>query len=128
MVVSSTAQAPVLGILDPAGRGVDLRDCPLYPPAMQAAFGPIIDLIRVAGLEPYDVPARQGELKDVLLTLCEQSGEIMLRLVLRSRLPLAAIRANLPALLRQLPGLKVVSVNLQSENTRRLSKVRKSSC
>jgi len=116
MVVSGTAQAPVLGILDPAGRGVDLRDCSLYPPAMQAAFGPIIDLIRVAGLEPYDVPARRGELKYVLLTYCEQSGEMMLRLVLRSRAMIPALRQHLPKLQACLPGLKVVSVNLQPEH------------
>ena len=116
MVVSGTAQAPVLGILDPAGRGVDLRDCPLYPPAMQAAFGPLADLIRAAGLEPYDVPARRGELKYVLLTLCEQTGEMMLRLVLRSRAMLGAIREHLPELQASQPGLRVVSVNLQPEH------------
>ncbi len=113
MVVSGSADAPVLGILNAEGQGVDLRDCPLYPPAMRAAFGPIADFIRAAGIEPYDVAGRRGELKYVLLTACERTGEMMLRLVLRSRQPLTAIRAHLPALLRQLPGLKVVSVNLQ---------------
>ncbi|TQV64230.1 MAG: 23S rRNA (uracil(747)-C(5))-methyltransferase RlmC [Halothiobacillaceae bacterium] len=116
MVVSGTADAPVLGILDAQGRGVDLRDCPLYPPAMQAAFDPILDLIRAARLEPYDVPARRGELKYVLLTRCDQSGEMMLRLVLRSRGPIEAIRARLPDLLAALPLLLVVSVNLQPEH------------
>ncbi|MEW5972760.1 MAG: 23S rRNA (uracil(747)-C(5))-methyltransferase RlmC [Pseudomonadota bacterium] len=116
MVVSGTAEAPLLGILDPSGRGVDLSDCPLYPPAMQAAFGPIRGFIRLARLPPYDVPGRRGELKYVLLTRCEQSGEMMLRLVLRSRAMLGAIRAQLPGLLERLPGLKVVSVNLQPEH------------
>ncbi|MFZ5466885.1 MAG: 23S rRNA (uracil(747)-C(5))-methyltransferase RlmC [Pseudomonadota bacterium] len=116
MVVSGTAQAPVLGILNPAGRGVDLRDCPLYPPAMQAAFGPIMGLIRAAGIEPYDVPARRGELKYVLLTICVQTGGMMLRLVLRSRAMIPALRQHLPELQACLPGLKVVSVNLQPEH------------
>lgn len=116
MVAGGTADAPVLGILDAQGRGVDLRDCPLYPPAMQAAFDPILDLIRATRLEPYDVPARRGELKYVLLTRCDRTGEMMLRFVLRSRGPVEAIRAHLPALLSALPLLRVVSVNLQPEH------------
>ena len=31
MVVAGTVQRPTLGILDPRGRGIDLRECPLYP-------------------------------------------------------------------------------------------------
>lgn len=116
MVVSGTMEAPLLGILDPEGRGVDLCDCPLYPPVMQAAFGPIKDFIRQTRLPPYDVPARRGELKYVLLTRCAQSGEMMLRLVLRSRAMRGAIRAQLPGLLARLPDLKLVSVNLQPEH------------
>ena len=116
MVVSGTADAPVLGILDAQGQGVDLRDCPLYPPAMQVAFDPILDLIRAARLEPYDVPARRGELKYVLLTSCERTGEMMLRFVLRSRGPVDVIRARLPELLAAMPLLRVVAVNLQPEH------------
>lgn len=116
MVVAGTVDAPVLGILDPASQGVDLSDCPLYPPAMQAAFAPLKAFIRQVRLEPYDVPARRGELKYLLLTYSAQSGELMLRFVLRSRKRLAAIRAGLPALLVALPALKVVSVNLQPEH------------
>lgn len=113
MVVSGDVAQPVLGILGAEGQGVDLRDCPLYPPAMQAAFDPIIELIRAARIEPYNVPARRGELKYILLTHSARHGEMMLRLVLRSPASLAAIRAHLPELLRRLPALKVVSANLQ---------------
>lgn len=116
MVVLGTAEAPLLGILDPAGQGVDLSACPLYPPAMRAAFAPIKDFIRQTRLDPYDVPTRRGELKYVLLTYSDRSGEMMLRFVLRSRAMLGAIRAQLPSLLARLRGLKVVSVNLQPEH------------
>lgn len=116
MVASGTEDAPVLGIIDAQGQGVDLRDCPLYPPAMQAAFDPIIDLIQAVSLEPYDVPVRRGELKYVLLTRCDQSGEMMLRFVLRSRGFIAAIRAQLHVLQAALPLLRVISVNLQPEH------------
>ena len=113
MVVSGTSERPVLGITDAEGRGVDLSACPLYPAAMQQAFAPIRALIHEAGLEPYDVAQRCGELKFVLLTYAEHSGEFGLRFVLRSKQFLAALQAHLPDLYATLPGLVVVSVNLQ---------------
>ena len=113
MVVSGSVEQPILGITDAEGRGVDLGACPLYPAAMQQAFAPIRAFISQAGLAPYDVAQRRGELKFILLTLAEHSGEFMLRFVLRSPQALPALRAHLPALCAALPGLAVVSVNLQ---------------
>lgn len=113
MVVGGSAAQPVLGITDAEGQAVDLTACPLYPQAMQSAFAPIGDFISTAGLEPYDVAARRGELKFVLLTHAEHSGELGLRFVLRSRQSLAALQVHLPALYAALPGLAVVSVNFQ---------------
>ena len=113
MVVSGSVEQPILGITDAEGRGVDLGTCPLYPAIMQQAFAPIRVLIAQAGLAPYDVAQRRGELKFVLLTLAEHSGELGLRFVLRSRKSLAALQAHLSALYSALPGLAVVSVNLQ---------------
>jgi 23S rRNA (uracil747-C5)-methyltransferase len=116
MVVSGSADAPVLGIVDTDGHGVDLRDCLLYPPALQAAFAPIAGFIRQARIAPYDIAARRGELKYLLITLAEHSGELMLRFVLRSQEPLGRIRKHLPDLLAALPMLRVVSANLQPEH------------
>ena len=59
---------------------------------MQQAFAPIRALIHEAGLEPYDVAQRCGELKFVLLTYAEHSGEFGLRFVLRSKQFLAALQ------------------------------------
>ncbi len=113
MVVSGSTQAPRLGILDAAGAGVDLEDCPLYPPALQAAFAPLRRLIRRAGIEPYSVPRRRGELKYLLVTLAEDSGALMVRFVLRSRTALPALRCALPHLVAELPQARVLSANLQ---------------
>ena len=113
MVVSGSAAQPVLGIVDAAGQGVDLADCPLYPEAMQQAFAPIRAFISQLDLPPYAVAARRGELKFILLTLAEHSGELMLRFVLRSTRHLAALKVALPDLHAALPRLAVVSVNLQ---------------
>ena len=116
MVVSGTADAPVLGILDAAGAGVDLSDCPLYPPALQASFAPLADFIRLARIAPYDIAARRGELKYVLVTLAAEANELMVRFVLRSQEPLQRMRKYLPELQAALPSIAVVTANLQPEH------------
>ena len=113
MVVLGTLQQPVLGIVNAAGDSVDLSDCPLYP----ASFIPVFDLCKTfisrAGLTPYDIASRRGELKYILLSQSLHSGRFMLRFVLRSKNCLASVQKHLPWLLQQLPELAVCSVNLQ---------------
>lgn len=140
MVVTGTVDEPVLGIVGAAdgpfaGRGIDLTDCGLYPPALQAAFPVLAELVTRAAIRPYDLSpegpggsdggagrrrrretpreaARRGELKHVLVTL-SPDGELMVRLVLRSQEPVARIRKHLPWLLEALPQVAVVSINVQ---------------
>ncbi|TWH25774.1 23S rRNA (uracil747-C5)-methyltransferase [Isoptericola variabilis J7] len=144
MVVSGTVEEPVLGILGAAGgpfegRGIDLTDCGLYPPALQAAFPVLGELVTRAQVRPYDLSpegpdggaarrrrretpreaARRGELKHVLVTL-SPDGELMVRLVLRSQEPVARIRKHLPWLREALPQVAVVSVNIQPAHPMRL--------
>ena len=115
MVVSGTVEEPTLGILNPAGAGVDLRDCPLHTPGIQAALPVLADFVTSAALAPYDVAARRGELKYLLVTE-SPDGELMVRFVLRSQEPVARIRKHLPALLERLPQVAVATVNLQPEH------------
>lgn len=115
MVVAGTVAEPTLGILNPVGRGVDLRDCPLYPPAVNAALDQVARFVQDLRLLPYDVPKSRGELKHVLLTVSPRN-ELMLRFVLRSQRQLDRIRENLPHLESELPDLRVVSVNVQPEH------------
>jgi 23S rRNA (uracil747-C5)-methyltransferase len=115
MVVSGTAAAPTLGILNPTGAGVDLRDCPLHTPGIQAALPVLAGFVTEAALAPYDIAARRGELKHVLVTE-SPDGELMVRFVLRSQEPVARIRKHLGSLRAALPALVVASVNLQPEH------------
>lgn len=126
LVATGSAAAPRLGILDPGqhprhhdGTGHDLRDCGLYEDGMEAAFHAIADTITAAGLEPYDVAARTGELKSVIVTL-SPDRELMVRFVLRSADRLAALRAAVPDLRAALAGLgtpaAVVTANLHPEH------------
>src|SRR5690606_9918753 len=115
MVVGGTVEAPTLGILDAARRGVDLRGCGVLSTGLRAVLPPIAAFITRAHLVPYDVPARRGELKNVLLTEAPD-GRLMLRFVLRSSESLGRIRKHLPTLLAELPQLAVVTANLLPEH------------
>jgi 23S rRNA (uracil747-C5)-methyltransferase len=115
MAVGGTVDAPTLGILDRDLVGIDLRDCGLHSPGLTEALDRVASWITAAGLEPYDVATRAGELKHVLLTE-SPDGELMLRLVVRSTALEARIRSRLPALLEAVPALRVVTLNVQPEH------------
>ncbi|MBF0697980.1 hypothetical protein [Actinomyces bowdenii] len=112
MAVAGTASHPTLGILDGAGHGIDLRTCPLHVPAIQRSLPHLARLITEAGLTPYDVPARRGELKHILVT-ASPDEDLMVRFVLRSHRHLDDLRSALPRLQEELPHLAVASANIQ---------------
>lgn len=111
MVVAGTVDVPTVGILDARGHGVDLRECGLHTPAIRAALPHLADFVTTARLTPYDVPARRGELKHVLVTE-SPDGELMVRWVLRSTESLARLRKHLPALRERVPAIAVASANV----------------
>ncbi len=112
MVVSGSVERPLLGMLHRDGTPEDLTDCPLYPPSFAPVFAALKPFIARAGLTPYNVARKRGELKYLLLTESQQGG-MMLRFVLRSADKLAQLRAALPLLQQQLPQLKVITANIQ---------------
>ncbi|QCA05011.1 23S rRNA (uracil(747)-C(5))-methyltransferase RlmC [Pantoea vagans] len=112
MVVSGSVERPVLGLVHRDGEPVDLCNCPLYPASFQPVFAALKPFIARAGLTPYNVARKRGELKFLLITESQQGG-IMLRFVLRSTAKLEQLRAALPWLQQQLPQLAVISANIQ---------------
>ena len=114
MAVAGSVERPTLGILGPRGRGVDLRDCGLHAPGLQAALPALSHFVTTAKLTPYSVPERRGELKHLIVTE-SPGGELMVRWVLRSTEAVSRIRKHLPALTEELP-ISVASVNLQPEH------------
>lgn len=113
MVVSGSVELPLLGMLHRDGTPVDLSGCPLYPASFAPMFAVLKSFIARAGLTPYNVARKRGELKYLLLTESTHSGGVMLRFVLRSESKLAQLRAALPWLQQQLPQLRVISANIQ---------------
>ena len=113
MVVSGSVEKPLLGMLHRDGTPEDLCDCPLYPASFAPVFAALKPFIARAGLTPYNVARKRGELKYILLTESQSDGGMMLRFVLRSETKLAQLRKALPWLQEQLPQLKVITVNIQ---------------
>ncbi|MEO7420849.1 MAG: methyltransferase domain-containing protein [Ornithinibacter sp.] len=115
LVVAGSAGQPTFGILDDRGRGVDLRGCGLYEPGLAATFDPLHRFVCDLGIEPYDVPARRGELKHVIVTH-SPTGEHLVRFIVRSRDSVDLLRRALPALLTSLPSARVVTANILPEH------------
>ncbi|MFJ2973145.1 23S rRNA (uracil(747)-C(5))-methyltransferase RlmC [Kluyvera sp. NPDC087067] len=113
MVVSGSVEKPLLGMLHRDGTPEDLTDCPLYPDTFAPVFAALRPFIARAGLTPYNVARKRGELKYLLLTESQKEGGMMLRFVLRSQSKLEQLRAALPWLQAQLPQLKVITANIQ---------------
>ena len=119
MVAGGTAEEPTLGLVDVAGHGIDLSDCPLYPPAIHSALAALPALIRRAQVSPYDVARRRGELKHVLVT-ASPDGELMIRFVLRTRRPAPRLQEHLALLTDPVTTdgfqVRVVTANIQPEH------------
>ena len=113
MVVSGSVEKPILGIIGHDGQGVDLTDCPLYPAEFSDVFASLIPFIARAGLTPYNIERKRGELKYILLTQSRHTGQFMLRFVLRSDKKLEQLKKALPWLQEQLPQLTVITANMQ---------------
>lgn len=119
MVVSGSVERPILGILkdqaDPQS-GIDLCDCPLYPTEFEALFPILKDFIARAGLVPYNISKKKGELKYILITQSRYNQSIMLRFVLKSEQKRPLVERELPNLLAKLPKDSVVSLNIQPQH------------
>ncbi|MFK4482005.1 23S rRNA (uracil(747)-C(5))-methyltransferase RlmC [Curtobacterium sp. AB7] len=115
MVVGGSTEHPTVGILDHRQRGVDLRHCGICTPGIRHALPLLAEFVQTAGLIPYDVAARRGELKYVLVTE-SPDGELMVRFVLRSEGQVARIRQYLDVLRDALPNVVVVTANLLAEH------------
>lgn len=117
MIVSGSKKDIRLGLAPTSKhpRGVDLEDCPLYPESIRAAFAPLRDYLTRLGVRPYQIEADKGEVKNVQIT-SNPEGELMIRLVLRSKAALNRVKNTWAELREVLPHLEVFSVNIQPEH------------
>ena len=113
MVVSGSVEKPILGIVNREGKAVSLTDCTLYPEEFAAVFALLSTFILRAGLTPYNIERKRGELKYLLLTQSWHTGQFMLRFVLQSEKKLTQLKNALPWLQERLPELTVITANIQ---------------
>ncbi|OOH87936.1 23S rRNA (uracil(747)-C(5))-methyltransferase [Pasteurellaceae bacterium 15-036681] len=120
MVVSGSVERPILGILADQNNpqsGVDLTDCALYPEQFEKLFPILKNFIGRAGLVPYNVAKKRGELKYILITQSQYNQSLMIRFVLKSELKRPLVEREFPALLAQLPENSVVTLNIQPNHS-----------
>ncbi len=113
MQVLGYAHEPILGIINHQNQEIDLCECPLYSPKMQKLLSTLRDWIKIAGITPYKIEKKKGELKYILVTHEEHSDTFMIRFVLKSHKYIPAIKEHLHRILEPFPNVKVVSVNIQ---------------
>ncbi|STY60748.1 23S rRNA (uracil(747)-C(5))-methyltransferase RlmC [Mannheimia haemolytica] len=95
---------------------MDLTDCLLYPSSFHRLFPILKDFIARAGLVPYNISKKKGELKYILITESQYNQSFMLRFVVRSEAKRALVERELPELLEKLPPNSVVSLNIQPQH------------
>lgn len=116
MVVSGSVEKPILGILtDPNNpqSGLDLTDCMLYPATFADLFVHLKQFIARAGLVPYNVAKKRGELKYILITQSEYNHSLMIRFVLKSEVKRPLVEREFPSFYAKLPPNSVVTLNIQ---------------
>jgi|694.fasta_scaffold01759_24 23S rRNA (uracil747-C5)-methyltransferase len=111
--VTGTVSAPVIGIVRSDLKAVELAVCPLSPAPFRALLEEIRGVIGAYALTPYEIEARRGELKGLIVMSDSSHSEGILRFVLRSTEAVARIRKAVPAITAAHPWVKVVSCNIQ---------------
>jgi 23S rRNA (uracil747-C5)-methyltransferase len=113
LAVGGTSASPLLGFPNREGVVIPVLECPLHLPILNELAAMCLKGISAHHIPPYDVQRRSGEIKYVLLRGSESTGEVMLRLVLRSTLHADRARAFCASLQSHVPNLKVTSLNFQ---------------
>ena len=113
MAIGGYAHAPLIGLADERCQVQELLDCPLHHPAINRVLEVSVDLIRQAGLPPYQISRKKGELKFLLVHHAAGTGQTLVRLVVRSRHCLERVRRYAERVRVALPSIVCVSANIQ---------------
>jgi 23S rRNA (uracil747-C5)-methyltransferase len=114
-VITGTPESVNFGLVGTANldEGLDLSQCSLHLEEISRAVEVIKEFIKLAGLNPYKIGEKTGELKGVILFVEHYHREIYLRFILRSRESIDRIKKHLSFLTQNISRLEVVTANLQ---------------
>lgn len=113
MSITGSYSTPVIGIVRKDLSTADLSECQLPPPHIREFLGVIKETIRTHKLEPYDIQARTGELKHIIIMLNAKHTEGIVRFILRSPELIPSIQKAVPEIPKRFPWATVISCNLQ---------------
>ncbi len=113
MSVSGTLESPCIGILNNELEGQELLDCPLHVPLVNRTLSAIRGLIAEFKLVPYDISARRGELKGLIVRASAAGDSVTARFVLRSTEAVPRVRKAAAKLAEEIPELDTVTANIQ---------------
>ncbi len=111
MIVSGALDNPIIG-LDQK----EILSCPIHHPKINELIIYLKDFIKLAGLHPYQISEKKGELKAFILFYSESSHEAYLRIILRSKESLDRIKKHHSYLLDKFTELKSISINIQPKH------------
>ncbi|MGK5085425.1 methyltransferase domain-containing protein [Bdellovibrionota bacterium FG-1] len=115
MSVTGTIEHPIIGLLgeENLDAGRELLSCPIHHPRINELLALLPEWIHKAGLEPYRIRERQGELKGLIAFYSPDNEQMYLRFILRSHALVARLKKLLPELQHLFPRLVCVSANIQ---------------
>jgi 23S rRNA (uracil747-C5)-methyltransferase len=113
LVVGGTRSEPVFGITRSDYSVEPLESCPLHYAEINRALPAIKSFLTRANAAPYDITARQGEVKGVHCVANATKTEMIVRFILRSTDSVAALQREVMQLCAEVPSIKVVSASIQ---------------
>lgn len=111
LVVTGTKDNPVMGLWGEKNPddGRELLNCSLHIPPINDLLNELPAFIKAASLEPYQISARKGELKGIIVFYSETTKETYLRFIMRSKESIDRIKKHAATL----SHVNCLSVNIQ---------------
>lgn len=114
-MVTGTLENPIIGLQGEKSldEGREILNCPVHDPRINDLIASLKSFVQAALLKPYKIEERTGELKGFILFSSEQTEEMYLRIILRSKESVDRIKKHIKLLTDQFPKLVCFSVNIQ---------------
>jgi 23S rRNA (uracil747-C5)-methyltransferase len=115
LVVTGSIEVPIIGLTgdQDLDQGKEILKCPVHHPRINEVIHELKKFIQLAKLTPYNIKKKTGELKGMILFYSEESEQMYLRFILRSKESIDRIKKNGPLLLSSFSFLKTMTANIK---------------
>jgi 23S rRNA (uracil747-C5)-methyltransferase len=113
--VTGTLENPIIGLTGESelDKGREITNCLLHHPEINKILQQIPSFIEKAKLVPYQIKSKTGELKGIIVYFSQESQEMYLRLILRSKESLDRIKKNSSFFIHEKSLVTCLSANIQ---------------